>query len=84
MPTDASGAYSLDVDPGTYTLVVVGHGLGPQMVQNLVVKDGDKITKDFTPTDAKPFPVVKSPNAIPLTDDINSASFHGRARYQRQ
>lgn len=75
MPTDASGAYSLDVDPGTYTLVVVGHGLGTQVVQNLVVKDGDKITKDFTLSDATPFPIVKSPNPIPLTDDINSASF---------
>jgi Carboxypeptidase regulatory-like domain len=74
-PTDDSGAYSLDVDPGTYTLVVVGHGLAPQVEQNVVVKDGDKITKDFTMADAKPFPIVKSPNAIPLTDDINSASF---------
>jgi hypothetical protein len=84
MPTDTSGAYSLDVDPGTYTVVAVGHGLATQIAQNVVVKDGDKIKQDFTMTDAKPFPVVKSPNPIPLTDDINSASFHGRARYQRQ
>ena len=75
MPTDDSGAYSLDVDPGTYTLVVVGHGLATQTVKNVVVKDGDKIKQDFTVTDAKPFPIVKAPNAIPLTDDINSASF---------
>jgi hypothetical protein len=72
---DASGAYTLSLDPGKYTFVVVGKGLEPQTVQDVEVKEGDKITKDFTLEEAKPLCIVKAAAPIPLTDDINSASF---------
>jgi hypothetical protein len=73
--TDDTGKYSLDLAAGTYTVAVVGRGLETQEVDNFVVKDGDKIAKDFTLADAKPFCILKAAAPIPLTDDINSDSF---------
>jgi carboxypeptidase family protein len=73
---DATGAYEIDnLDPGTYSLVVVASGLETATVQNLVLKDGQTITQNVTLVDAKPFPIIHSPAPIPLTDDYNSASF---------
>ena len=73
---DASaGAYSQDVDPGTYSIVVLAMNQTAAPVTNKVLKDGDKLTQDFTLATATPFPLVKSPNPIPLTDGIDSASF---------
>jgi len=71
----ADGAYSLDVDPGTYTVAIVADNQDVAPVTNLVVADGKTLTQDFKLADRTPFPIVKSPNPIPLTDDINSASF---------
>src|SRR5712692_8651624 len=71
-----SGAYTLDgVAPGTYTLTVQAKGSEMPPIQNLVLTDGQTLKQDFTLTAAKPFCFVKSPNPIPLTDDINSPSF---------
>jgi hypothetical protein len=70
------GTYKLDgVAPGTYTLTVQAKGTETSPVQNLVLTDGQTLKQDFTLTAAKPFCFVKSPNPIPRTDDINSASF---------
>ena len=71
-----TGAYKLDgVAPGTYTLTVQAKGTETPPVPNVVLTDGQTLKQDFTLTAAKPFCFVKSPNPIPLTDDINSASF---------
>jgi hypothetical protein len=73
---DASaGTYSQDVDPGTYSIVVLAMNQTAAPITNKVLKDGDKLTQDFTLATATPFPLVKSPNPIPLTDGIDSASF---------
>jgi hypothetical protein len=70
------GTYTLDnVAPGTYTLTVQAKGTETPPVQNVVLTDGQTLKQDFTLTAAKPFCFVKSANPIPLTDDINSASF---------
>jgi hypothetical protein len=71
-----TGAYKLDgVAPGTYTLTVQAKGSEIAPIPNLVLTDGQKLKQDLTLTPAKPFCFVKSANPIPLTDDINSASF---------
>jgi len=73
---DASaGTYSQDVDPGTYTIVVLAMNQTAPPITNKVLKDGDTLAQDFTLATATPFPIVKSPNPIPLTDGIDSASF---------
>jgi hypothetical protein len=76
--TDAAddGTYSLTgVAPGTYTIAVIAGGLEAPDVTNVVVADGKTVTQDFALDTAKPFGIVKSTTRIPLTDDINSASF---------
>jgi carboxypeptidase family protein len=76
MDIAADGTYKIDsVDPGTYTLSVAARGLEVAPIQNLVLADGQTLKQDLTLTPAKPFCFVKSANPIPLTDDINSASF---------
>jgi hypothetical protein len=73
---EEDGSYTLDsVDPGTYTLTVQAKGTETPPIQNLVLSDGQTLKQDFTLTAAKPFCFVKSPNPIPLEDDINSTSF---------
>jgi hypothetical protein len=63
------------VDPGTYTVAVVADGFDATPATKVVVADGKTVPENFTLTVAAPFPVVKSASPIPLTDDINSASF---------
>jgi hypothetical protein len=76
MDVAADGTYTLDsVDPGTYTLSVAARGLEVAPVPNLVLADGQTLKQDLTLAPAKPFCFVKSASPIPLTDDINSASF---------
>lgn len=71
-----TGAYKLDgVSSGTYTLTAQAKGSELTPIPNLVLKDGDAVTKDLTLTAAKPFCIVKAAAPIPLTDDINSPSF---------
>jgi hypothetical protein len=71
-----TGAYKLDgVAPGTYTLTVQAKGSEQSPIPNLVLTDGQTLKQNLTLTAAKPFCFVKSPNPIPLTDDINSPSF---------
>jgi len=73
---DADGTYEIDdLDPGKYSLVVVAQGLETAIAKDLDVKDGQTIKQDFALENAKPFSIVHSPAPIPLTDDINSASF---------
>jgi hypothetical protein len=70
------GSYTLDnVAPGTYTLTVQAKGSETPPVPNVVLTDGQTLKQDLSMTAAKPVCFVKSPNPIPLTDDINSASF---------
>jgi hypothetical protein len=73
---DASaGTYTQDVDPGTYSIVALALNQTAAPITNKVLKDGDQLTQNFTLATAAPFPIVKSPNPIPLTDGIDSASF---------
>jgi hypothetical protein len=73
---DADGTYMLaSVDPGTYTLTVQAKGTETPPIPNVVLTAGQTLKQDFTLTAAKPFCFVKSASPIPLTDDINSASF---------
>jgi len=71
----AAGTYTATVPAGTYTLAVVARNQAAPAVENVVLKDGDTYEQDFTLKTASPFPVVKSPSPIPLTDGIDSASF---------
>jgi len=72
---DASGKFTITVEPGTFTVAVFGRGTGQQFFQNVAVKEGEAITQNVTLAAAKPVCIVKAAAPIPLTDDINSASF---------
>jgi hypothetical protein len=75
---NADGTYKLDgLDPGTYTVVVVGAGLAPVVQKSVTVTDGKDTPMDFKLTEAQPFSIVKAAGGtpIPLTDDFNSTSF---------
>ena len=74
-PSDTDGTYSLDfVTNGTYKVVAVAAGFAAPAVTNLVISD-NSATADFAMVVRTPFPIVKSPDPIPLTDGIDSASF---------
>ncbi|MEU6218222.1 carboxypeptidase regulatory-like domain-containing protein [Streptomyces sp. NPDC047022] len=45
--TDSSGAYSLDVPTGTYTLTASGYGFADSTVQGVTVTDGGKVSENF-------------------------------------
>jgi len=73
---DTTGAYKIDdIAAGTYTLTVQAKGSEIAPIPNLVLTDTDKVTKDLTLTAATPVCFVKAAAPIPLTDDIDSASF---------
>jgi len=75
---NADGTYKLEgLDPGKYTVVVVGNGMETIVQKDVVVTDNQDQKLNFTLTEAQPFKILKTPggNPIPLTDDINSASF---------
>jgi len=76
------GTYTADVDPGTYTIVALGKNQETPIVKDKVLKDGDKLTQDFAFKAATPFPIVKAAAPIPLTDDIDSASFQDAPEIQ--
>jgi hypothetical protein len=70
------GTFAIDdVAAGTYTIAVISPGFTAPDVTNVVVKDGEAVKQDFTLKEMEPVCIVKSPTRIPLTDDINSASF---------
>jgi hypothetical protein len=75
---DADGNYKLEeLEPGTYTVVVVGAGMAPGVKKDVKVTDGEDLKLDVTLEEAQPFPIVRSAGGkpIPLTDDYYSASF---------
>jgi hypothetical protein len=67
--------YNYTAGPGTYTLAVVARDLETPPATGLVRTNSQIIQHDFELEEAKPFCIVKSPNPIPLTDGIDSASF---------
>jgi len=72
---DASGKFTIaNVTAGTFTVTVFGPGFAPQTFQNVQVAS-QPVTQNVTLTAAKPVCIVKAAASIPLTDDINSASF---------
>jgi hypothetical protein len=58
-------------------MVAVGLGMDPVVRKDVTVADGQNLTQDFALQESQPFKIVKSAGgkAIPLADDINSASF---------
>jgi hypothetical protein len=72
-PSD--GTYSQDVDPGTYSIVALATDQTAAPIKDKVLKDGDKLTQDFTMATATPFPIVKATAPIPLDQGIDSAAF---------
>jgi carboxypeptidase family protein len=70
------GTYQLDdVVPGTYIISAIAGGLATPDIKDVAVADGKTVTQDITLKVADPFPVVKSPQAISLDSDIDSADF---------
>jgi hypothetical protein len=76
-PDDTDGTYSIDpVSNGTYKVVAIAAGFAAPAVKNLVISDASPTaTEDFALVVPTPFPIKKSPDPIPLTDGIDSASF---------
>jgi hypothetical protein len=72
---DAAGKYAIMVEPGTYTVTVVGRGFAQQAFPNLKVEQDKSVTQDVTFAAATPVCILKAAAPIPLTDDINSAAF---------
>jgi hypothetical protein len=70
------GTYTLEgVAPGTYSVGIIAGGVSAPDATNVVVADGANVKQDFTLTKTTPVCIPKSATRIPLTDDINSASF---------
>jgi len=76
-PSDTDGTYSIaPVNNGTYKVVAVAAGFAAPAVTNLGISDANPTaTENFAMVAPTPFPIVKSPNPIPLTDGIDAASF---------
>jgi hypothetical protein len=76
-PSDTDGTYSIGpLDNGIYKIVAVAAGFTAPAVTYLVVSDASPTpTANFALVVSTPFPIVKSPIPIPLTDGIDSASF---------
>src|SRR5262249_3377362 len=76
-PSDTDGTYSIDpVTNGTYKVAAVAAGFTAPAGTNLVISDAHPAaTEDFALVVPTPFPIKKSPDPIPLTDGIDSASF---------
>lgn len=72
---DANGMFTINAPAGTYTVSVYAPGMAPQTFQNVAVVEGQAVTQNVTLAAATPACVVKAAAPIPLTDDINSASF---------
>lgn len=72
---DASGQYTLTLDPGTYTITAVGPGLGRQVFENVQVAEGQTATQDVAFQAAQPYCIVEADAPIPLTEGIDSAAF---------
>jgi len=75
---NADGTYKLEgLEPGAYTVVVVGAGMDPVVQKDVVVTDNQDKKLDVTLAEAQPLKIPKTPggNAIPLDRDINSADF---------
>jgi hypothetical protein len=73
---DASGKFTImGAAPGTYIVTVFGPGFAPQTFQNVQVVEGQSVTQNVTLAARTPTCIVKAAAPVPLTDDINSASF---------
>jgi hypothetical protein len=69
------GTYSLEVDPGTYTVAVAARGLAFGIAEKVQVSEGQTVTQEFALEVPQPFCIVKSTAPIPLTEDINAPAF---------
>jgi len=72
---DASGKFTIALEPGTYTVTVSSPGLGQQVFQNVAVTEGQSVTQDVTLAAAQPVCIVKAAAPIPLTEGIDADAF---------
>jgi hypothetical protein len=79
---DASGKFTIPVEPGTFTVTVNSPGQGQQVFQNVAVTEGQSVTQDVTLAAAKPFCIVKAAAPIPLTEGIDSDAFKSAQEIQ--
>jgi hypothetical protein len=79
---DASGKYTIPVEPGTYTVTIAGAGFDQQVFQNVAVTQDKSTTQDITLAAAKPVCIVKAAAPIPLTEGIDSAAFQNAQEIQ--
>jgi len=78
---DASGKFTITVEPGTFNVSVVGRGFAPQTFQNVAVKEGEAITQNVTLAASQPICIPKAAAPPALTDDFNSAAFAKAAEF---
>jgi hypothetical protein len=76
-PSDVDGTYSIGpVDNGIYKVVAIAGGFTAPPVWYVVVSDDSpNPTVNIAMVTPTPFPIVKSPTPIPLTQGIDSAAF---------
>jgi hypothetical protein len=79
---DASGKYTVTVEPGTYTVTVNSPGQGQQVFQNVAVAQDKSVTQDVTLAAATPYCIVKTDAPIALTEGIDSDAFKNAQEIQ--
>lgn len=72
---DETGQFTLPVEPGTYTVNVVGPGFGRQVFENVQVAQDQSVTQDVTLAAAEPYCIVRADAPIPLSEGIDSPAF---------
>jgi hypothetical protein len=74
---DATGKYTLTVEPGTYTITANSPGMAQHVAENVQVADAQSVTHDFALDAATPFAIPKAAAPIALTEAFDSAAFQG-------